>query len=273
MIRLLTILLLLTQLLTPALSYAATDATAEQRLEKALKVAERGYYTKAMELLQALRNTERGSQVALQAELAIADLYFERGEYEEAYLIYRDFSRLHPTHARSDYVILRMGQSVFKRASRRAGRDQSSTEQALSLLREFERRYPDSKHKELATTLVEEARDRLARRELIIARFYEKRAAWGAAGRRAEHLLTTYPGSEHVPAALAIKGKTLHNWGATEEATATMAQLEQLAPGSKALRRLQRALQEPAGHPPEETATFRPYRAAGINTAPSPTSR
>ncbi len=274
MIRLLCILMVLGHSLLPATSYAAaTDATPEQRLERALKAVERGYYTKAMELLQALRNTERGSNVSLQAELAIGDLYFERAEYEEAYLIYRDFSRLHPTHARSDYVVLRMAQSVFKRASKSAGRDQSSTEQAVSILREFERKYSSSSHSETASALIQDARDRLAKRELIIARFYEKRSAWGAAQRRADNLLKAYPSSEHVPAALAIRGRALHSWGETEEASLTAKKLEELAPNSKAMRRLQQHLQEPPGQPPEETAAFRPYRAPGINTGGAPASR
>ena len=62
-------------------------------------------YTKAIETFQAIIDNYPYSDYAIQAELAIADAYFEDEKYEEALSYYRDFGDLHPQHEKVPYTL------------------------------------------------------------------------------------------------------------------------------------------------------------------------
>ena len=54
----------------------------------------------AIETFQSIIDNYPYSDYAIRAELAIADAYFDNGQYEEALTYYRDFDELHPGHAK-----------------------------------------------------------------------------------------------------------------------------------------------------------------------------
>ena len=89
----------------PSTSVAETrDETASALYEKGLRAMRRGYYTKALEHFNRVRNYHRDDPVSMQAELAIADLYFKQSDFEAARYAYEDFARLHTRHKHLDYV-------------------------------------------------------------------------------------------------------------------------------------------------------------------------
>lgn len=241
----------------------------EERYELGLRYMKRGYYTKALEQFQRVRNYHRDDPVSVKAELAIADLYFKKGEYEQAKLAYEDFARLHPRHENLDYVIWRTGQCLFKRASKVAGRDQTTTRQAVSVWTGFRERFPESSHHAEVDDLLGKGRNRLARKELAIAKFYAKREAWLAARKRAEGLLKRYPDSEHVPEALALAAEAYHASGLTDEARSVREKLATNYPASPYVKVADRALAKPAGEPPTEDTFIRPYRLPSGSGAPA----
>ena len=64
-------------------------------------------YVRAIEKLQSIIDNYPYSDVAVLAELKIADAYFDDRRYDEALSYYRDFADLHPQHEMVPYTILR----------------------------------------------------------------------------------------------------------------------------------------------------------------------
>jgi len=189
---------------TPAALSQRANPTAESLYEDCQKQIRRGYYVKALELCTRLRNYYRDSPYAVLAELAIGDLHFEKTDYDLARVAYEDFRRMHPRHEKTDYVVYRLGMTAYKKASRVASRDQTSTRMAVDMWTNFDSRFPESEHIDEVQELHGKGRDRLARKELRIADFYAGQDAWAAAALRLEDMLRTYPGAADTDHAMAL---------------------------------------------------------------------
>ena len=182
------------------------ELTVEEQYELGLKYLRRESWVKALEQFNRIRNTHRDDPYSVKAELAIGDVYYKKREWDQARLAYEDFMRMHPRHQDLDYVVYRMGLSLYRKAPVVAGRDQTWTRQAVHTWAGFESRFPDSEYRAEVEELLDVSRDRLARKELAIARFYVRRKAWPAVSDRAEGMLRTYPDSEHASDALYMDG-------------------------------------------------------------------
>jgi outer membrane protein assembly factor BamD len=238
--------------------------TAETLYEQGLRQMRRGYYTKALESFNRVRNYHRDDPLSVKAQLAIADLHFKKGDFEQAKFAYEEFASLHPRHENLDYVTFRIGHSIYKRAAKFSGRDQSATRQAVNVWTGFDARFPESAYVDDVTKLLERGRERLASKEMYIAKFYARRDAWGSVRGRTEYLLRRYPDTDKAETAMKYLGTALHEWGATQEALAVRDRLATEFPGSPALDSLDRILAKPAGSPPDEKIFVRPYRIRGI---------
>ena len=190
----------------PAAAKERKELTVEEQYELGLKYLRRESYVKALEQFNRIRNTHRDDPYSVKAELAIGDVYYRKREWDQARLAYEDFMRMHPRHQDLDYVVYRMGLSLYRKAPLVAGRDQTWTRQAVHTWAGFESRFPDSQYRAEVEELLEVSRDRLARKELSIARFYVRRKAWPAVSDRAEGMLRTYPDSERAADALYMDG-------------------------------------------------------------------
>ena len=95
----------------------------------------------------------------------------------EAQYKYRDFINRYPTSDQADYAMLRIAMCSFKQMEK-PDRDQQKTREALEKFNDMLRAYPNSPLKAEAEARRQEALDRLARHEHIVARFYMKRGSW-----------------------------------------------------------------------------------------------
>jgi outer membrane protein assembly factor BamD len=166
-----------------------------EQYDLGLRYLKRGQYVKAIEQFNRLRNYHRDDPLSVKAELAIGDVYFKKHEWDQARMAYEDFSRMHPRHPDLDYVVYQVGMSMYKKAPLAAGRDQTWSRQAVNTWSGFVSRFPDSEHVAEVGELLEECRERLAVKELWIARFYQRRKSWNAVQERTEGMLRTYPGT------------------------------------------------------------------------------
>lgn len=247
----------------------AADLSPQERYELGLKYMKRGYYTRALEEFNRVRNYHRDDPASVLAELAIADMYFKKGDFEQARLAYEDFARLHPRHKEMDYVVYKTGLSVYRRAPKFAGRDQTATQHAVNTWTGFQTRFPDSEHLSEVERLLGKARERLATKEWVIARFYARRDAWRSVKMRTTTLLKKFPDSRRVPDALALRGEALHAWGDVKEAEMMLAILQEDHPDASATVHLERILATEPGEPPDEQIFVRPYRvSSGIANMP-----
>jgi len=218
--------------------------TVEEQYELGVRYMNRGYYTKAIEQFNRIRNYYRDDPHSVKAELAIADVYFKKSEYTQARLAYDDFMRMHPRHPELDYVTFRMGMTLYKESPKAAGRDQTWTRQAVNTWSGFEGRFPESEYHDDVQEKLVECRERLARKELVIAQFYAnpQRKSWHSVLGRVDGLLRTYPNSDYVPEALELKAIAHAHQGETVMVETVMARLNELSPETarRAERRLRR---------------------------------
>lgn len=235
----LVLLLCVSALAGPAWADRDEKLTPQDRYELGQRYMKRGYYTKAMEQFNRIRNYHRDDPYAVKAELAIADLHYKKAEWDQARLAYEDFQRFHPTYEELDYVVYRVGYCLWKKASIIAARDQSWTRQSVNSWSAFELRYSDSPYLEEVTDLLQQGRNRLAHKEFIIARFYFKRDAWQAAVGRLEDMLRVYPRCDDRARALAMLAECYARQGDWEQAEKARARLSEVD-GHGAVRRLKR---------------------------------
>jgi outer membrane protein assembly factor BamD len=162
-------------------------------------------YVRAIEKLQSIIDNYPYSDVAVLAELKIADAYFDDRRYDEALSYYRDFADLHPQHERVPYTILRSAY-CRERQMHSANRDQTATREALLHLDRLLAKYPHSPEAREAETMWRDLRTHLANNVAEIAEFYLKREEYESAAERYRSLLNEYPG-------LGLDAQALYNLG------------------------------------------------------------
>lgn len=162
-------------------------------------------YDEAIETFQAIIDNYPYSEYAVNAELAIADAYFENQKYEEALSYYRDFIDLHPQHEKVPYAIFQAA-LCHERRVKSSNRDQTATREALNFLDQLLATYPYSDYADRGEVLWRELRLRLAQQVKSIGDFYRKRSEWESAAERYRSLLNEYPG-------LGLDAEALYNLG------------------------------------------------------------
>ena len=162
-------------------------------------------YVRAIEKLQSIIDNYPYSDVAVLAELRIADAYFDDRRYDEALSYYRDFADLHPQHEKVPYTIFRSA-LCRERKMHAANRDQTATRDALLHLDRLLAKYPHSPEAREAEILWRDLRTHLAENVAEIAEFYLKREEYESAAERYRSLLNEYPG-------LGLDAEALYNLG------------------------------------------------------------
>ncbi len=126
--------------------------------------------------------------------LKIADTYYEQGDpvnLVEAQYKYRDFINRYPTSELADYAMLRIAMCSFKQMEG-PDRDQAKTREAVEKFDDMIRAHPRSPLRAEADARRQEALNRLARHEHLVARFYMKRGSHTSAVQRLNYLIDTY---------------------------------------------------------------------------------
>jgi len=221
--------------------------TVQEQYELGLKHLKRGYYVKALEQFNRIRNYHRDDPLAVKAELAIADVYFKKHEWDQARDAYEDFLRWHPRHPDADYVVFRIGMSMYKKSNKVAARDQSWTIRAADTWTGYGTRFTESEHIAEVDEKLEECRQRLGKKELLIAEFYRRRKAWVAVEGRAAGVLANHAKTDALPAAMGLLAEARAWQGDATQADELLTRLEALdsREAAKARRRVKRARPEP----------------------------
>lgn len=152
--------------------------------------------------------------------LRIADTYYEQGNpvnLVEAQYKYRDFINRYPTSDQADYAMLRIGMCSFKQMER-PDRDQQKTREAVEKLSDMLRAHPNSPLKAEAEARRQEALDRLARHEHLVARYYMRRGSHTSAVQRLNYLIDTYANYNDRAGAFYDLGNALSHLGRHGEA-------------------------------------------------------
>jgi outer membrane protein assembly factor BamD len=152
---------------------------------------QKGRYEKAIENFQRLKEEYPLHELAIRAELGIADAHFSMKEYGYAEIAYNDFLNLHPANENISYVMYQIGICHHNQLLS-IDRDQTETWKAL---KEFEKlivRFPTSKFSFLAEKKAKECRTRLAEHEYYVGELYFKMKRYKAAMLRFENITKNY---------------------------------------------------------------------------------
>ena len=166
------------------------------------------------------------------AELAIADVYFKRAEWDLARYSYDDFRRRYPRHGKVDYATYKIGMTLYKKSPKFAGRDQKWTSQAIQNWTGFEQRFPESEHRAEVEEKRWECLERLAKKELQVAEFYAKRSAWESVRRRSLGVVEDFPDSEYAPTARVLQVQSLAELERWDELSVLWKQVQTESPES-----------------------------------------
>src|SRR3954469_17658591 len=148
-------------------------------------------YIEATRLLEYVRTNFPYSQYSALAELALADMSFERDDWGSAAAQYQDFVKSHPSHPKADYAAFRVGLAYFQDKPSDLfilppsyEKDQGPIRQALEALNRFVNAYPKSEFVPPAKALISDCRELLAKHERYVAEFYAKHDHWRGAALR-----------------------------------------------------------------------------------------
>ena len=168
---------------------------------------------------------------AEEAELKIAEAYFNAQRYPEAIASYGDFERMHPTSDNLPEIEYRRGMAYLAQ-HRSNDRDQQAIKNALESFRNIVERYPGTPWAARADLRVRECREDLAQHDADIAAFYLHRGSLRAAESRLRGLLTDYADTEATAHALDSFAKMYAARDEPEEANLALATLARYHPES-----------------------------------------
>lgn len=194
--------------------------TKEQLFERGEQYYSREKWQKSRTYYTHLYETYPNDPLGRRSLLRIADTYYEQGDpvnLVEAQYKYRDFINRYPTSDQADYAMLRIAMCSFRQMEK-PDRDQAKTHEAVEKFNEMLRTYPNSPLKAEGETKRQEALDRLAKHEHLVARYYMKRHSWTAAVQRLNFLIDTYPNYNNRAAVFYDLGAALTRLGRKGEA-------------------------------------------------------
>lgn len=155
-----------------------------------------GFYEDAAERFQELKDRYPYSNLAIHAELRLADSLLKKEDFEEAIELYREFESLHPKNRSIPYVIYQQGMCYFLRM-RTIDRDQTYARKALDEFERLRRAFPNDQYSLKAEDHIERCLTSIAEHEFYVGHFYFRYGHYGAALKRFENLIAQYP--DHGP--------------------------------------------------------------------------
>jgi outer membrane protein assembly factor BamD len=204
-----------------------------------------GRYDRAIEYLRATLDFGRSGDWADEAQIYLARAYFETGQYLLAANEFDRFADLYPADPRTEEARLGEIQSYY-RISPAYDLDQTDTDRAIVLIRTFMANYPNSVFTPDVVAILEELREKLARKQFEAGRLYERRELYEAAVFSYQSMLAQYPTSPYADDALlgALRAQVAFAENSVRarqaerftEALALYDRLVELFPGSPLLR-------------------------------------
>ena len=149
-------------------------------------------YSLAAESYQKLKDRYPYSNLAVMAELKIADAHFQNEAYIEARAAYAEFQKLHPNNEAAPYAAYQEGMCYVKRMTG-YDRDQTPAENAINTFVRLQQTYPDSKYAGMALARMTEAQESIAHHELYVGEFYYKNEFYNSALGRFLGLVRNFP--------------------------------------------------------------------------------
>lgn len=178
-----------------------TFASAQEAYDRGVEAFEEEKYTRAIEYLRTTLDFGRTSEIADDAQFLLARSYAADQQYLLAgteYTRFIEFYRADPRVERAAFERIQ----AYAALSPRYELDQTDTRQALTYIALFLQQYPEGEYAVAASTIGDELREKLARKQFESGRLYERRELYGAAVVTFLDVLDEYPTSAYADDAL-----------------------------------------------------------------------
>jgi outer membrane protein assembly factor BamD len=213
-------------------------------LEKAETYSRNNDWAKAVEIYEIAEKRFPNSKIAPQFKLNLAYAYKQYYREEEAILMLDKFIRSYPNHPSLDYayylkgVVLFRDRDIIKELTMQdiSDRDISQLEKSFQALKVMINLFPKSQYYEDAINRMTYLMNKIAERELYVARFYMRKKAFLAAINRAKYVIENYSQSIHQEEALIIMISGYRNLGITDLANDTKKVLDLNYPNNQLLK-------------------------------------
>jgi outer membrane protein assembly factor BamD len=225
------------------------DLVANQGAQALYKDAKRnmdvGNFSAAAQILSTIDSKFPFGPLSHQVQLDLIYSYYKSGNVEQTLATVDRFVRLNPNHADVEYALYMRGvvnmeqdNNLFQELFNvdRSDRDPSKSREAFEDFRRLIEKHPDSKYASDAKQRMLHIKDRLARYEIAVARFYMRREAWVAAANRGRYVLEHFPDTQQVKPALEIMVSSYDQLGLDELRTNAIKTLRINYPESEFIR-------------------------------------
>jgi outer membrane protein assembly factor BamD len=179
--------------------------------------AERKRYKAAAEAFKVLLERYPTSPLAPKAQFGLAVNRMANKEEVEAEVAFDDFLRLYPADPKVPDALLMKG-DLLSRQVLAPGRDQGKTREAIKAYTLFLEREPDTPRARGIAGKISGLRDRLARHESSVVKFFLTRKMYDSAEARARSALAAYPDAPAARTLLAQLVQALEKGGKKAEA-------------------------------------------------------
>ncbi|WP_373818578.1 outer membrane protein assembly factor BamD [Glaesserella sp.] len=194
-----------------------------------------GDYTNAIRHLEAVDIRAQQGAYGEQIQLSMIYAQYKLGEYYKSLDAAERFVRTYPNSPSMDYVVYLAALSNARLADNwvqdffgidDSGRSVDNVRNAYGSFQTLIQHYPQSQYAQDAQNWMVYLKDRLARHELGIAKFYMERDAYVAVANRVEEMMRIYPESEATYQALPLLQKSFESMGIQDSAQKVAALIE-----------------------------------------------
>ena len=192
--------------------------------DKGLDFLDKGHYIRSRLALQTLIQTYPDSEMSAEAYFAVGDTYYEEGGTQnllQAIQQYKDFIIFYPDHPKAPDAQFKI-MAAYSKMIGEPDRDQQYTLLAEEAGMKFLEDYPDNDMAPIASNQLVGIRDKLAQKELGVAKFYDRNDNDVAVIGRLQTILDKYPDSNKVPEALFIMADIMEKNKNLEEAESNL---------------------------------------------------
>ena len=206
-------------------SSVSSQVPADELYRQAKTELDDGSYSTAIKLYETLQSRYPYGRYAQQSMLEMAYAYYRQGEPDPAIATADRFIKQFPNQPHVDYAYYVKGLATFNGdisilaaigGQDPSERDPQSAQNSFNAFKALVTRFPNSKYTSDARVRMQYLANSLAKHELNIARYYQRRGAHIAALNRAQDILTLYPNSPSTRDALAVMVQAYDAMGMTE---------------------------------------------------------
>ena len=167
----------------------------------AYKNFEEGNYNDAIKLFEEVEKNYGYTAWAPKAILLKSYIYYDTSKYIEALENLKKYKKLYPANKEIMYVEYMIAICLFEQININK-RDQTNTELSLIQFKKVIKKFPNSIYSDDLKLKLDLIYDQLAGKEMLVARYYQKREKWLAALKRLTNILENYQTTIYIEEAL-----------------------------------------------------------------------